>query len=155
MVLRAVVQTSEGQGRSELVAFRCVVVDDVEEHGDVRGVQGRDHRLELGHGPCGIHGSGHSRIGSEEAEGVVAPVVAQAACKEEVFAHSVLDRQQLYSRHAEPSEIVDRGGVRRARERASESRRDIRVTLSEALDVQLVDDPAPPAAAGPACRRPR
>ena len=46
-VVRGVVDPAERQGRSEVVAFGRVVVDDVEDHLDARTVQVTHHRLEL------------------------------------------------------------------------------------------------------------
>jgi hypothetical protein len=102
VVVRAVVQASEGEGRSELVALGGVVIDHVEVHRDVLCVQRRDHRLELGHRTGRIGRGGEPWVGSEEPEGVVAPVVAQTASKQKVFAHPVVDRQQLHGVHTQP-----------------------------------------------------
>jgi hypothetical protein len=59
-----------------VVALGGVVVDDVEDHLDVGLVQRLDHRLELGTcSPAGAVG-GIPVVRGEEADGVVAPVVA-------------------------------------------------------------------------------
>jgi hypothetical protein len=59
-----------------VVALGGVVVDDVEDHLDAGLVQRLDHRLELQHLlPAGAVG-GVPVVRGEEADGVVAPVVA-------------------------------------------------------------------------------
>jgi hypothetical protein len=61
-VIGGVVDAAEGQGRPEVVAFRGVVVDDVQDDLDAGAVQAPDHGLEL------ADRAGHevARLGCEE-----------------------------------------------------------------------------------------
>ena len=56
-----------------LVALRGVVVDDVENHLEAGVVKARDHLLELAQAVGAV--GGIARIGREEPDAVVAPVV--------------------------------------------------------------------------------
>ena len=73
-VVARIVEAAERQRRAELVALGGVVVDDVEDDLDAGGVQaahGDAHLVDRAVGEV-------ARLGREEAERVVAPVVAQA-----------------------------------------------------------------------------
>ena len=62
----------------------------------------------------------------EEADRVVAPVVAQAALEQEAVVDELVDRQQLDRGDAELLEVVDRRRVREARVGAAQLSRDAR-----------------------------
>ena len=75
-VIAGVVDSFEGQSRPEFVALGGVVVDDVEYHFDARIVIARDHLFEFLQ-----RRTWHrriARIGREETDRVVAPIVGQA-----------------------------------------------------------------------------
>ena len=76
-VVGGVVDTAKRQRRAEVVAFRGVVIDDVENDLDARRVQGLHHRLELVHLARRGRPPPSSRVRGEEADRVVAPVVRQ------------------------------------------------------------------------------
>ena len=63
------------------VAFAGVVVDDVEDDLDAGRVKGLDHLLELVDLAAGVAGRAVACHGREVAEGVVAPVIAEIACR--------------------------------------------------------------------------
>ena len=65
----------------EVVALGGVVVDDVEDHLDARLVQRADHRLELLHLLADARARCVLVVRGEEADRVVAPVVAQAGAR--------------------------------------------------------------------------
>src|SRR5690606_12618873 len=71
-VVAGVVYAAEGEGGTHLVTLRRMVIDDVEDHFDVRLVQAADHQLELVDVAAGREVAG---CGREEADRVVAPVV--------------------------------------------------------------------------------
>ena len=76
----------------------------------------------------------------EEAEGVVAPVVAQALVEQRGVLDELVHRHQLDRGHAE---LLQVGGDRRVREagvRPALLLRHVGVQLGEALDVRLVDE---------------
>ena len=78
-VVRPVVDAAEGQRRAESVALGGVIEHDVQQHLDAGRVQRVDHCAELGPRRCGVvRCSRQARIGGEEAQRVVAPVVGQA-----------------------------------------------------------------------------
>ena len=74
-VVDGVVQAAEAERRAVLVALAGVVVDHVEDDLDAGLVEGLDHLLELAHLLAGLGGVG--RLGREEGERRVAPVVPQ------------------------------------------------------------------------------
>ena len=80
-----------------VVALGGVVVDDVEQDLDAGAVQRLHHRLELAHLLAAV-ARREARVRSEEAERVVAPVVAETAPRERLFADAVMHRQQLDAR---------------------------------------------------------
>ena len=73
---------------------RGVVVDHVEDDLDAGRVQRLHHALELALRPGAAVG-GVARLGREEAERVVAPVVAQALLDQAVVVDEGVHRQQL------------------------------------------------------------
>ena len=102
------------------------------------------HRLELLHllagWPRGPAARGVLGVRGEEAEGVVAPVVAQALVEQRAVLDELVHRHQLDRGDAEPGQVVDDRRVREAGVRAALLLRDVRVQLGQALDVGLVDD---------------
>ena len=138
-VVGRVVDALEAQRRPEVVALGGVVVDDVEDDLDAGGVHRLDHRLELldllALGAGGVVG-----VRGEEAEGVVAPVVAQALVEQRGVLDELVHRHQLDRGDAE---LLQVGGDRRVREtgvRPALLLGHLRVQLGEALDVRLVDE---------------
>ena len=142
-VVRRVVDALEAQRRTEVVALRGVVVDDVEDDLDAGGVHGAHHLLELLHLLAdlvlGVGGAGVLLVRREEAEGVVAPVVAQPLLLQRAVVHELVDGHQLERRDAELGEVVGDRGVGEAGVRAAQLLGDLGVQLGEPLDVSLVD----------------
>ena len=122
------------------VALAGVVVDHVEDDLDARGMEGLDHLLELADLAAAVADGAVARHGGEVAEGVVAPVVAQALVDEVAVVDEVMDGQELDGGDAELLEVVDAGGVAEAGVGAAQVLGDVGVALGEALDVDLVDD---------------
>ena len=105
-VVGLVVQPAVTQRRARVVALGGVVEHDVEQHLEPGGVQGVDHGLELGDLPArvsGPHCGGVAGVRGEVADGVVAPVVGQAAIREKGLGHALVHREQLDRGHAEMS----------------------------------------------------
>ena len=142
-VVRRVVDALEAQRRPEVVALGGVVVDHVEDHLDARGVHRLHHRLELLDllaVPSGlVHRGGVGGVRGEEAQGVVAPVVAQPLVQQRAVLHELVDRHQLDGGDAELGEVLGDGRVRQAGVRAALLLGHVGVQLGEALDVGLVD----------------
>ena len=91
-----------------MVAFGGVVVDDVEDHFDAGGVQRLDHRLELAHLLAALAGAGVFVVRREEADRVVAPVVAQPALDQVAVVDELMHRHQLDGADAEARQVIER-----------------------------------------------
>ncbi len=103
LVVGGVVQSSERQCRPAMIAFRSVVVDHVEDHLDPGGVQPVHGCAE----PVGAVRAQISRLQREEADGVVAPVIREAAFNQKSVVDKGVDRQQLQRGDAKACEMVD------------------------------------------------
>src|ERR1700722_10720648 len=150
-VIRRVVYSLQRQRWPPLVAFRRVFVDDVEDDLDADGMEMRDHLLRL-------IDEGRAEVAwlrREEADGVIAPVVAQLLVEQTAVVDEGVDRQQLNRGDAEAADVVDRLGMHQAREGAAQLRRNLRMPHREAARMQLVDDGAIPRDLRPPYRAPR
>ncbi len=138
-VVREVVDPADRQRRAEVVALGGVVVHDVEDHLDARGVEGLDHRLELLHlaQRCGRR---VAVVRCEERDRVVAPVVAQPTLDEVVVLHELVHRHQLDRGDSEALQVVDDGRMGEAGVGPTERGRHVGVLHGQAADVRLVDD---------------
>ena len=140
-VVRRVVQTAESQREAVLGALRGVVVDDVEDHFQAGVVQGLHHRLELADllpAPVGP-ARRVRRVRGEVADGVVAPVVGQAARADARLGDEVVHREQLDRADAERDEVLDRGRVGQPGVRPAQLLGNRGMLPGEAAHVQLVD----------------
>ncbi len=99
VVVGDVVDAAKRDGRAQVVALTGVIVDDVEDHLDADTMQRPHHHLELFY-LLAQRSGGISAVGSEVADGVVAPVVHQPAIGQVTLAQHVMDRQQLDRRNA-------------------------------------------------------
>ena len=93
MVVAGVVDAAPGEGWSEMVSLGSVVVDDVQDDFDAGRVQSPDHRLEFLHHQFRIAGRTVPRVGGEESQCVVAPVIDAPLLDQEPFVAVVMDRQ--------------------------------------------------------------
>ena len=84
----------------------------------------------------------------EKADGVVAPVVGQAAPGQVPGGDELVDGQQLDRGHPEPGQVFHHWRARQPRVRAPQLRRHVTAGLGEPLDVQLIDDRLPARRAG-------
>ena len=135
-VVARIVEAAEGQRRAELAAFAGVVVDDVEDDLEAGGVQAAHRDAHLVDGVVGEI----ARLGREEADGVVAPVVAQALLQQGAVLHEGMDRQQLDRGHAEPAHMVDEVRIAQGGEGAALVGPQVRAQHAEAAHMHLVDD---------------
>ena len=139
-VVGGVVDAAEAQGGAHVVALGGVVVDHVEDHLDVRLVEVLHHLLELLDLLTGVTGVGVLVVGGEEADGVVAPVVAQALLHQVAVLDELVHRHQLHGGDAEGLQVLDDRGVAHRHVGAADRLVDVRVLHGQALDVGLVDD---------------
>ena len=116
-IIGGVVDALERQRRAALVAFRGVVVDDVENHFEPGIVEARHHLLEFAQSLLALMRI--ARVGSKEADRVVAPVVGQALVEQVAVVDEGVDRQQLDRGDAERFDVVDYGLAAETREGAA------------------------------------
>jgi hypothetical protein len=90
-VVSRVVDPLEGEDGPPVVPLGGVVVDDVEDHFQTRGVKRLHHRLELTDLIAGPPCAGVAVVGGEEPDGVVAPVVGQPPVHEEHVVDELVD----------------------------------------------------------------
>ena len=137
-VVGGVVDALEGQGRAALIALRGVIVDHVQDDLEPGIVEPRHHLLELAQTVGGV--GGVARVGREEADGVVPPVIGESLLDEMTVIDEGVYREQLDRGDAQRLHIVDRLTGAEAGICAPQLLRHLRMALGEALDVGLVDD---------------
>ena len=139
-VVGPVVEAAEGEGGSGTVLLGGVVVDDVEDDLEALSVQELDHPLELVEGALRILRRGIRPMRCEEAHGVVAPVVGQAALDQGWLARERVHGEELDRGHPQPLEMGDGVGMGHSGIRPAQRLRDAGTLLGEVDDVGLVDD---------------
>jgi hypothetical protein len=154
-VVRRVVDSAQRDRRTGVIAFGGVVVDDVEDHFEAGGVQGAHHHLELAHAFERRRRRRVARVRREVGQGVVAPVVGEAALDQVPLVEVVVHRHQLHRRHAEREQVLHRGLRRQTQIRAAQMLGNAGVARRVALDVQLVDQRFVPRDAQRPVRAPR
>ncbi len=107
-VVGVVVDPPERKRRPQAVPLGGMVIDHVENHLDARPVEILHHLLELADLLLRIAGGGIFRMGGEEAEGVVTPIIAQLLVDQIAVVDEKLDRQQLDGGDRQILEIGDR-----------------------------------------------
>ena len=95
-----------------MVALGGVVVDDVEDHLDAGAVQRLHHLLELAHLAAELAAGAVAHVGREEADRVVAPVVAQPLVEQDLVVDEGVHRHQLDRGDAELAQVLDDRRVR-------------------------------------------
>ena len=139
-VVGGVVDAPERQHRAQVVALGRVVVDDVEDHLDAGLVQGLHHLLELLHLLARLPARAVLVVGREEADRVVAPVVAQPVLDQHGVVHELVHGHELDRGDAEALQVVDDRRAGEARVGAAQLLGHVGVEHGHALDVGLVDD---------------
>ena len=122
-----------------MIAFRRVVVDDIEDHLDPRRVEGLHHLLELADLLAARAAARVLVVRREKADGVVAPVIAQASIEQMPIVHELVDRHQFDGADAKPLKIADGRRMGEARIGAAKLGRDLPHQRGEALHMKLVD----------------
>ena len=123
-----------------MVSFGGVVVHDVEDHLESRGVEGAHHVLKLPNLLTPGFRESVLVVRREVREGIVAPVVAKVELVQSVVLNKLVHGHQFDARHTEVEQVFDAGRVREAGVGAAQLLGDTLVERAEALDVQLVDD---------------
>ena len=135
-VAAGLVEAAPGDRRPALVALGAVVVDHVQQHLDAGGVQPAHHLAELG---ARVGRGGVARLGAEEADRVVAPVVDQAVGGQVGLVHVLMHRQQLHRGDAQALQVGDGRVAAQPGVGAAHFGRHAGHALGEALHVQLVE----------------
>ena len=134
-IVGSIINAAEGKRRTQLIAFRGVVVDHVQDDLDASGVQSLDHRLEL----IDRAGGGIARFGGEEADRVIAPVVPETLVNQVPVIDEVMNRHQFDGRDSQALQVLhDRS---RGQPGIGSPQRcgNLRMPHGKALHVQLVD----------------
>ena len=139
-VVGGVVEPAQTQGGTVLAALGGVVEDDVEDDLEPGGVQRLDHRLELDDLPAVRTPQCVLMVRGEEADRLIAPVIAQPASDQPRVMDELVHGKQLNRRDAEPQEMVDGDRMPQAGVGAAQRARDVGMPFRKALDVELVDD---------------
>ena len=138
-VVGGVVEPAQTQGGTVVAALGGVVKDDVEDDLAPGGVQRLDHRLELDDLSAVRAPQCVLMVRGEEADRLIAPVVAQPASDQPGVMDELLHGKQLHRRDAEPQEMVDGDRMPQAGVSAAQ-RADVGMPFRKALDVELVND---------------
>ena len=139
-VVAGVVDPAKAQGGPQVAPLGRVVVDDIENDLEARGMERLHHAFELADllplgSPAGV-----PRVRGEEPDGVVAPVIREAPVHQVLVGDKLVDRHELHRRDAQGPQVLDHRGAGQARVGPPPLRWDIRVPHGEALDVGLIDD---------------
>jgi hypothetical protein len=133
-IVRSVIYAPEQKGRSTFIPFRSVVVNYVEDDLQVSIMEMGDHLFEFrDRSGCEV-----TRIRSEEADSIVAPIISQSLLEQQAIVDEGLERKQLDGSDAQASDVVDDFLTRQARKATTKVFRDICIALCETFDVQLV-----------------
>ena len=149
-IVGGVVDAAIAQRRAHMVALAGVVVDHVEDDFDPGIVQRRDGGAEIADGVA----VGVTLVRREEAQRIVAPIIGQAAVEQVAIVEERMDRQKFDRRDAEPAQVRNRGGFRKAAVSAARLRRHIAARLRQAFDVRLIEDGVFPRGLRPPLVRP-
>ena len=122
-----------------MVAFSRMVVDYVENDFDARTVKRLHHRLELPDVLCPIGRGGIANIGSEKSDGVIAPIIGEAAIDQVFVPDEMVDGQQFDGRHAQLLQMFDHGRRRESRIGAAQVVGNVGVPGGQALHVHFIN----------------
>ena len=139
-IVSLVIDPAEGERGPAFVAFRGVVIDDVEDDLDARLMQRLHHGPELFHHIRGMRLA--RRVGAlrrEETQRVVTPVIVQPLFLEVAVIGEVLNGHQLDGRDPEFRQVLDDWWRRDGRIGPADLLGNVRVRHRQALDVRFVD----------------
>ena len=134
-VVGVVVDPPKAERRSQLVAFRSVVVNHVEDDLDAGVVHLLYERFEPSEPLC----SQIVGMRREESDRIISPIVAQSTIDQMAVMDERMDRQKFDRGNAEVAQISNDRWRRQAGKRAAYAVPDLWVTHRVPLDVQFVD----------------
>ena len=149
-VVGAVIDALEREGRTHLIAFRRVVVNHVQNHLQAGGVQRLHHGLEFSDRTR----RQVTRLERKKADGVISPIVSQAAFHQLTIVHKTMHGHEFDRSHSQPRQVFDHRCGSQCRVGPAQMRRNIRMTLGESLDVHFVDQGLMPRNIRPRVRPP-
>ena len=140
LVIGGIIDAPHGEGRSQLVSLRGMVVHDIKDDFDPSLMQPRHHHLELMNGVLlsmrGRVPAGRSKI----AHGVIAPVVRKSPIEQITVVEEIVHGLQFDRGDPEISQVFDDRLRSKARVSASESLRQTQVQLCKSFDMQVIHD---------------
>src|SRR5262245_66428125 len=131
-IIRGIVDAAEVERWTEVIAFRGMIVDDVQDDLDAGVVQprnGRSKRIERRAGSV-------TRLGREEAQRVVAPIVGQSVLDQMAIVDEGVDRKELERGDAQLLEMGYEGGSGESAVRPAPGGRDILAQLRQPIEVR-------------------
>ena len=114
-IVGRVIDTAEAQCRPEMIAFRRMVVNHIENDLDACIVQARHRRAKRVQRIV----RRITRLRRKKTDRVVAPVVAQAAKHQIAVVNEGMDRKKLDGGHTKPLEMIDDGRCPECAERSA------------------------------------
>ncbi len=138
-VIGCVVHTAKTQRGAEMVAFGRVVVNHVQDHFDAGAVERLHHALELGYLAAVIAETRIARLGREEVDAVIAPIIPEAAIDQGLLIQERVDRHQLHCRDPQIFQVIEDNRMSQAGVGAADLLGNLRMAFRESLDVHFVD----------------
>jgi hypothetical protein len=138
-IVCGVVDALEAERRPHLVALAGVIVDHVQNHLDSRPMQRFHHLFEFADLLAAVARRRIARLRGKEIDGVIPPIVAQAAIEQSLVVDELVDRHQLYRGNAQLFEVLDDHRVPQARVGAAQFLRYFRVGGCETLHMEFVN----------------
>jgi hypothetical protein len=117
-----------------VISFCGVIVDDVKNHLDSRGVELTDHLLKFLHGFFRA-ARRITRVRGEKRQAVITPVIRPTALQQKGLVEVIMNRQQLNRGDAEFVQVVDRGRGGKAGVSSAQVLRNIRMLPGETFDM--------------------
>ena len=135
LVVARIVDAAEGERRPEMVAFRRVVVDHIDQGLDAGRGEFADGEAQ----PARTALPEIARLGGEVVVGLVAPEIDEALVHEEAVVGEGLDRQEFEGGDAELQQVLDDRRMGEAESGAALGLRERRMGHGERPDMGLVD----------------
>ena len=133
-VIAGIIQAAQRQSGAERIALPGMVQHDIDDGFNPGFGQRRDGGADFR--PAAGR---QARIGRHQRHRIVAPVIAQAAHGEMGFLNPGGGGQDFHRGDAEAAQMRDRFGMRQTGEPAAQFRRNGRMALGEAADMQFVE----------------
>ena len=134
-VIGRIIKAAIAQGRTSVIAFRSVVVDHIQNDLDIMGVKFADHVAKAKKALRTVV----ARLGSKEADCVVAPVIAQTPVHQKPVIDERMNRQQFNGCHTKLLQMLQHGVRSQPFIGAFDSLGHRWMLLGKAFDMDLID----------------